>query len=377
MPTERESDGWDALLREALERSPVAPTACPDAERMAAWHDGVLSRADARAVELHVADCAHCRALVASLVKSDPPAPEPVRPLWRRWRLQWVAPLAATAAAVSIWVAVPSRETPRAPAPPSAAFATRETDEPRQAPGQARDAVSPQQEATGVPAVASPAAAAKAARRFEAPVEQKSSAGGDNATGMSARVDERSPTSTPSAQPEAPAALLRPESRPASSAPEQGAGGRAAAADSALEALKTTAKEVGARDRLVLADTIRPAIEIGSPDPAIRWRVIPGAVQVSRSGGAQWTAATLPDGVSAGAVTAGHAPDGQTCWLVGRGGLVLRSTDGVTFLRVPFQPSLDLAAIRAQNGQQAVVTAADGRQFETTDGGSSWTARQL
>jgi photosystem II stability/assembly factor-like uncharacterized protein len=66
------------------------------------------------------------------------------------------------------------------------------------------------------------------------------------------------------------------------------------------------------------------------------------------------------------------APSVSVCWLIGRGGVILRSVDGLRFVRVSFPEATDLAAIRATDARQATVTTADGRVFTTTDGGVSW-----
>ena len=153
-----------------------------------------------------------------------------------------------------------------------------------------------------------------------------------------------------------------------------------AAAPVAAPAERPDALEMKARDSLALnsrslAERVRSPIVIASPDPAVRWRVLLGAVELSRTGGAQWISVALPGAASADVVTAGNAPDGQTCWLVGRGGLVLRSIDGAAFVRAPFPVGVDLVGIRAEGAQRATVTTADGRLFDTTDGGTNWTSR--
>jgi Putative zinc-finger len=373
VPTERNGDGLDSLLRKALERSTIAGQACPDAETVAAWHDGVLSRADARAVERHVADCARCRALTASLVRSQPPGEESVVPLWRRFRLQWIVPLAATASAVAIWMAVPSRDaSPPVAASAPKAFVTSSADQELELRRQTLDALKQRQEALA-PQAAAPVTAP--AREAEATSQLKSLSGSGDAARGNAAVGQR-PLTVPAAPP-GPAAPMSPAERPLASAePAQAtADASVPVAPAAADALQLQARDRGALSSRSLAERVRLPIEIVSPDPAVRWRVLTGAVEVSRSGGAQWTTATLPDASPAEAVTAGHAPDGQTCWLVGRAGLVLRSTNAVTFVRVPFQPAVDLVSVRAQNAQQAVVTTVDGRQFGTADGGASWEGR--
>ena len=85
------------------------------------------------------------------------------------------------------------------------------------------------------------------------------------------------------------------------------------------------------------------ASEIVSPDPAVRWRIAGSVVQRSTDGGARWDA--VPTGV-ASPLTAGAAPSASVCWVVGRGGVVLLSTDGRTWRRVAFPEMTDLSAVR-------------------------------
>ena len=76
-------------------------------------------------------------------------------------------------------------------------------------------------------------------------------------------------------------------------------------------------------------------------------------------------------------LTAGNSPSADVCWLVGRGGLVLRTTDGGRqWQRVPFPETVDIIAVAASNALNATVTSADGRRFQTTDGGRTWTPVQ-
>lgn len=115
------------------------------------------------------------------------------------------------------------------------------------------------------------------------------------------------------------------------------------------------------------------ALEIPSPDPQVRWRVVPGtAVQRSTDRGATW--ATQQTGVTT-ELTAGSAPAADVCWLVGRGGVVLRTTSaGRAWQRVRFPEPVDLAAVTASSALDATVSLVDGRRFRTTDGGATWFA---
>ena len=110
-------------------------------------------------------------------------------------------------------------------------------------------------------------------------------------------------------------------------------------------------------------------VEIPSPDPAVRWRIAGSAVQHTINGGSSWEAAST--GITA-QFLAGSAPSTSTCWLVGRGGIVLLLTDGVRWRRLPFPEPTDLSAVHATDPLRATVTAADGRTFTTSDGGVTW-----
>jgi photosystem II stability/assembly factor-like uncharacterized protein len=73
-----------------------------------------------------------------------------------------------------------------------------------------------------------------------------------------------------------------------------------------------------------------PVAEVVSPDPMVRWRIVPpGRLERSTDAGKSWAAMTLP------------------------------------------QP-VDLIAVRAPTALSAVATAADGRQFRTDDQGKTW-----
>jgi photosystem II stability/assembly factor-like uncharacterized protein len=148
---------------------------------------------------------------------------------------------------------------------------------------------------------------------------------------------------------------------------------RAAPAAPAAEAAPAASPERRlARSGVREADASAP--EILSPDPAVRWRILGSAVQHSVNGGVTWEAA--PIGVAA-ELTAGAAPSAMVCWLVGRGGVVLLTTDGRTWRRVPFPDMTDLSSVRATDAGALVVSVstADGRTFVTIDGGVTWMSR--
>lgn len=108
----------DRLLEAALghelsaDAAASATDACLDAETVAAWMDGGL---DAQAIvmaEAHAANCVRCQALLGTVARTTPviavAAPRGAG-LWR-W---WFAPLAASAAAATVWMVVPQEPVER------------------------------------------------------------------------------------------------------------------------------------------------------------------------------------------------------------------------------------------------------------------------
>jgi photosystem II stability/assembly factor-like uncharacterized protein len=117
---------------------------------------------------------------------------------------------------------------------------------------------------------------------------------------------------------------------------------------------------------------LRP-VAITSAAP-VRWRVTSSnAVERSTDDGLTWTAVAVEG--AAAQLTAGAAPDPETCWLVGRMGAVFISKKGEAFKRLPFPEVVDLVSIVAISNLQATVITADGRVFVTEDEGQTWRAR--
>ena len=92
----------------------------------------------------------------------------------------------------------------------------------------------------------------------------------------------------------------------------------------------------------------------------------------SSDGGATWLPVPIP---VTPLLAGGSAPTNTVCWLAGRAGTVLLSTDGTTFRQVTKPVDADLVSVRAIDARSATVRTADGRTFATTDGGATWTPR--
>src|SRR5262245_9232804 len=378
------------LLQETLRAglTPGSSSGCIDAETLAAWSDGTLSTRDRDAAESHAAGCARCQALLAAMVRSTPAAPS--RTWWRPSVFGWLAPLAAAAVAIVVWINVPSSPPPSPVAAPAASpTAARSTSIPtpnaaekKEAPGSSPSETADARadakidERAKLRAVQPPATvphreelderrttASASAPSVPRQAEPKAAPSGlrDAAAAPPAPVPQ-----LPRAVP-APASPLAETAR--SSAANVSAG--AAPAQTANNASAQAAGPPGFSARMAKAAVV--PTEVVSPDPEVRWRFASSSVSRSIDGGATWqpqsTGYVAP-------LTAGSAPSPTTCWLVGVGGTVLRSTDGNTWQRLLFPETVDLTSIRAIDAVNATVTAADGRVFTTDDGGKTWRTKE-
>ena len=373
------------LLRETLrEAAATAPSAaCLDADTLAMWSDGALSAADRAAAESHAAGCARCQAMLAAMALTAPPAP--ARHWWRAGSYRWLVPLAAAAAAVVLWVAVPrtpvapravAERTPIATAAP-ARPETRADDAAtvRLKPNTSERAIEPtpppavQRQAKSEARSAQPQAAAPNALRdvrAAAPSLPPTAPVRADAFASSAVSPPPPPAAGPTEPPPAPPAASGAVAPPA---PLEEA---VAVAPNANESVQLRRERAAALSQ-ALAKPSGAAQDIVSPDRNVRWRLRnPGTIDRSTDGGLTWQ--TQPTGVATPLVS-GTAPTPTICWVAGSAGIVLRSTDGVTWQRVGLSEALDLTAIRASDAMNATVTAADGRVFTTGDGGRTWRAR--
>jgi hypothetical protein len=373
------------LLRATLPRVMAAPgDACVDAERLAAWSEGTLPKADAATVELHLSECVRCQAMVAVFARTEPPvaaAPS----MWRS-PVRWLLPLAAGAVAVFIWSTLPNDDAV-APAtalqtarvePSDTRFAAQESSAANRGDESAKDELRQAREigerATGsrsseIDAI-SPARRAAPPPPSSAPVPAPPAP----APAASALLDASPEQQLAANQRAAPGA------EPAGNRGGMGRGGAAGAptvdtvgavsgagASVSLIVIEVTPVNA-ARAGGQLSDTSRGR-SVVAPGPRVRWRIV-GTNRVERSiGDGPWQSLAIDPPA---ALTGGHAPSPAVCWLVGAGGLVLRSTDGINFERVPFPQTVNLSSIRAVDARQATVTATNGRTFTTVDGGATW-----
>jgi hypothetical protein len=407
---------------------------CLDADTLAAWAEGALAGDERASAEAHASTCERCQAMLAVMVRTMPVPERSTGSQIRKW-LMMLSPAMAAAAAVALWFAVDQRQPPVSSAVDSLSKAqardesvargpslTVATESDRKAPivssdrgaqkadrgvgaepadaGRSRELRGPSAAAVpatppqanerkdlGTPKRSPPPPAlpaeglqAAAGNRTPAappppgPAPQQQANQAQNQAQNQAVVQAQSPAvqtqqtqsqgQTPRQQP--PAALEervviadKPVGRAAA---ESSATGRAAGRGGTTAALADAAK---------LAYREGAGFELAVAASSVRWRVADGrTVQRSLDAGANFsTQYTAERGVL---LTAGAAPSAEVCWLVGRAGAVILSTDGRVWRRLTFPEQVDLAAVTATDARTATVTTADGRRFGTADGGGTW-----
>ena len=283
-------------------------------EVLAAWSEGTLPSNEARQVEAHLADCAMCREMLAVFARTEPPPVvssgfRSVVSGFSRTNWRWAVPLAAAATIAAVFVAIPEKERTEQLNPTAARPAVSETTAPP------------------VESVSTDAAAPSSAKQPSAkqqPERPLAGALADRAA-PEARADKAEQFST--------ARALEPKERDqdlkAEAAPQAPPN---AAAQAATAAPQPAQEQNRSRAEGELASLMRQAApaEVTSPDPQVRWRIVPtGRLERSTNAGKTWEAVTLPQPVT-------------------------------------------VTAVRAPSATTAIVTAADGRQFRTDDQGKTW-----
>ncbi len=109
------------------------------------------------------------------------------------------------------------------------------------------------------------------------------------------------------------------------------------------------------------------------PDP-YSWRVWPGGkIEFSFDSSRTWE--RQKSGVTTD-LTAGSAPSVKVCWVVGKAGTILLTTDrGNHWKQIASPTKEDVEGVDAQDAKHASIwTASHKLRFETNDGGATWTA---
>lgn len=401
---------FDHLLRETLKApAPEPPDGCLDADVLAAWFEGTLDPAARGAAEAHAADCSRCQAVLAAMVRIEPPIES--RPWWRSPAFGWLVPITVAAAALVIFVrpywsrvapevalqqhAPAASAAPAALPPESLAASTAELDSvaPRVTPPTPAAESRARQVANNDLNKVKKNDATENARREEELAKRAGAA--DSAAeaiptriapfaGDSASKDRAGERMDESALQRAapPAAAPAPPPQPVTQPSSVAAAGTAPVADPAPArpseerittgaiAEKSLAETVALQARAAPSPSRQAPLLVQASDGSTRWRIVePGSVQRSNDAGASWE--TQSTGVTA-IISSGAAPSASVCWLVGKAGIVLLSADGRSWRRVSFPESVDLTSVVATDASIATVTTASGRKFTTLDGGKSW-----
>ena len=362
---------------------------------VAAWMDGALASTALAAAESHAAGCARCQAVLSAMARTEPPVAR--RSWWpASLTIRWLVPAAAAATAAALWISVApmgNREGGPVPTAEADRFASR-AEPPVAPPAASAEVFARKAPSAADEAPKAPPAAVQAPKELLAQDRAASFANKSTQPGARAKSDaevpemldarrDRSETGRLSEESasalekrealRAPSAVAAPPPPPASPAraPAPSAAPAAALADASAEGrlagpppLSQVAGFTG-RGRGLLT-------EIVSPDPTFRWRAgFAGVVHRTADGGGTWI--TQQTNTKADYV-AGSSPARDVCWLVGRGGVVLLSVDGTTWRERPFSEKVDLVAVVAADAKTATVTASDGRQFSTIDGGATWSS---
>ncbi len=381
-------------------------------EVLAAFARGEEALATQR--EVHVAAAAGIRAAAVAAPARSEPAQEVAPKPWRPFAWQWLVPAVAAAAAVAVWIAVrpvpprstgteiarnvpvispspqPAQVTPSAPAPSSeaappkkeATFAARQQagrvvrgraaggvglaarDERKVSSRQVGGVVgalsatpapaAPSQEGRGV--AESLARAQEVDRAAQNEPKQKPAQVQDKSAGVSGQVQSMNELAVTAGA--AKKADDQKKTPSAAVSPERGA---------ALGKLQREAtpgiayREAAPGPRIVL---------VATQDRSVMWRVgAAGLIEHSSDGGATWQAQASNVETD---LLAGSAPTEKICWVVGRGGTILRTTDGERWEKIAPPAALDYIRVSASDALRAQIFAADGKRFHTVDGGRTW-----
>jgi hypothetical protein len=349
----------ERLLRQSLKTSRAsAPESCLDPETLAVWAEGGLTGDELEAAQSHVADCARCQASLAALVQTSAfdnvnsvaDASEHTR---RRW-FAWIVPLTAAAAAIAIWVAVP-----RGPATPP------QVAEVQSQPAQLKAT----EAAASAPGLQSPPT--KKEEQVLAAKSDQPHRDQPQASALAKDTDRRELDTLKQQSQSADAAGDRADKARAAAEPAAPAAGPVAAAPPPRAARAEARQSFQETSANAVAQKPLPARTPGSMS-AVPWRLSANTLEHSTDGGSTWKIAVS---VMDTQLTGLSSPSADVCWVVGRGGFVLRTRDGQNFSRVSFPEITDLSAVQAADAQSATVTASDGRVFSTADGGTTWQRR--
>lgn len=375
----------DGLLRQILQNTPekgAAAGTCPEPEILAAYFERSLDDQEMAAYDLHLSQCSRCRDQQAAMVRAQLPVRTVVGDEPRRawlWDWRWLAPATAVLAVAIVWYVrrsemtaqkiqelptlamARSSESPlqplaeNSPTPLSAAPANGALKKTERQDGALRGSA-PAPADTESRELAARKAASDLASNLETDTTSKDS--------DTLRPDARAATALAPREPAAAPPTAAPQNEVTTAIPTAPPSAEAKTKHAQVLALTSRNENLAASPRLA-----QPLLR--TPNPQFLWRIAAaGIVERSTDSGVTWTRQFQSEAVQ---LTAGAAPAENTCWLVGRGGLILLTTNAVDWMMITSPAKTDFTGIVANSGSEATVSAADGRKFMTKDGGKSWT----
>lgn len=418
-------DDRDRSFEKALARrlrANASAAACPDAETLAAYHEGALTPEELNSWKQHIAACVSCKEVIAQLEATDEiPVSAAVVSMPQNSKLQraahwrWLTPVGALAAGLLVWVAVHERQpakvmqpakievaenrAPASPPVPTNATVDRENSEKFASSSKATTATGNRTAAVGElknrrselsakVAPAPPEGNLEKADRKDADLNataqtprvstESGGVGGVTDASKSKHIDElgkegqamnylaQLPAAPkPSGGAPGPMPQMDKKSMPAS---------KAASAAPPPAVAETLALSAGSRDAAAIRMTkSRFPRSVPAPGGKVIWRLgMAGLIEQSTDKGLTWTAQT--SGTTADLLL-GSAPSENVCWVIGGGDTILRTEDGgAHWLPVASPISQNLALIRASDALHATVWDSSRRHgFQTSDGGTTWT----
>jgi photosystem II stability/assembly factor-like uncharacterized protein len=111
-------------------------------------------------------------------------------------------------------------------------------------------------------------------------------------------------------------------------------------------------------------------VTIVSPDRSVTWIVGQNGM-VRRRDADNPGLRVQHSGVTTDLV-AGSATSATVCWIVGRSGTIIRTTDGEHWELITAPSADNLTGVSASSARDAKITTAGGQSFATSDGGVTW-----
>jgi len=347
-----------------------ASSACVDPETLAAWADRSLPSAQIAEVDRHLAQCERCQSMAAAFARSEPVAPA-AQPLWQRWTIRWLVPIAALGTAVIvIWIVQADRRIPgnaRTIAPTNAETQIAQAPQAQQSPME-----TPPVPAAPAPAIAAPPARTDLQRRVagagqgrgvavepSAKADRAASAVSETtkpAAGQVAAAPVAAATPPPPAAQPAPAPLNAPAAQPVQPTLRQPAPAATAGENRPVTANESIAFDALSRpdrsfDVVAQRNMLQNALaDAGTPAGGGAGAGRVGGVGAGRVGGVSGGRGGGGGGGRGGAVAGGAAPAAATPppdaappvpfvrWRVFPSGVVQRSTDGTTWTPLTIDP---------------------------------------